>query len=188
MRDPAEHERMTAFCRREHPRLVGALTLQTGDRGAAEELAQETLIRACQHWPKVSQMAAPRAWLHKVALNQARSWGRRRAAERRARARHDARPVEHRDTTESADRLAVRAALRDLPERQRMAVVLRYYADLPAAEVASVMGCSEGTVRALTHQAITRLRGSSGLLDDDPLRGLAAADRTPHEEGITDAR
>jgi RNA polymerase sigma-70 factor (sigma-E family) len=164
--DTDEHAEMAAFCRREHPRLVGALTLQTGDRAVAEELAQETLIRACQHWRKVTEMAAPRAWLHTVALNQARSWGRRRSAERRARARHDARPVEVRDTTDTSDRLAVRAAVTALPARQRTALVLRYYADLPAAEVAAVMGCAEGTVRALTHQAITALRRCGGLLEE----------------------
>jgi RNA polymerase sigma-70 factor (sigma-E family) len=181
--DPQEHERMTAFCRAEHPRLVGALTLQTGDRAVAEELAQEALIRLCQHWPRVSRLAAPRAWVHKVALNQARSWGRRRSAERRARARHDARPVEVADATDGADRLAVRAALRELPDRQRTAVVLRYYADLTAAQTAEVMGCSEGTVRALTHQALTRLRTRGGLLED----AIAPTALRSGEE-ITDAR
>lgn len=166
MADTEAHEAMTVFCRAEHARLVGALTLQVGDRAVAEELAQETLIRACQHWERVSQMASPRAWLHRVARNLARSWWRRRGAERRARARHDARPVDQRDSTDGSDRLAMRAAVRALPDRQRTALVLRYYADLPGAEVADLMGCAEATVRALTYQAIAHLRRHGGLLEE----------------------
>jgi RNA polymerase sigma-70 factor (sigma-E family) len=164
----ADNEAMTAFCRAEHARLVGALTLYTGDRQVSEELAQEALVRAFQHWERVSALACPRAWLHKVAFNLARSWFRRRQAEHRARARYDARPVEKRDTTDGADRLAVRAAVRRLPDRQRLALVLRYYADLPAHHVAAHMGCSEGTVRALTYQAINALRRTGGLLEELP--------------------
>lgn len=156
---------MTAFCRAEHPRLVGALMLQTGDRGVAEDLAQEVLIKVCQHWEKVSAMASPRGWLHTVAANQARSW---------VTAPWSAAPVcamapgrwRGGDGTEGADRVAVRAAVRALPLRQRTALVLRYYADLPAAQVAVSMGCSEGTVRALTYQAIATLRRSGGLLEE----------------------
>lgn len=45
-----------------------------------------------------------------------------------------------------------------LPERQRAAIVLRYFVDLPVSEVADVMGIKEGTVKALTHQAVGNLR------------------------------
>lgn len=155
---------MVAFCRREHPRIVGVLSFSLGDRWVAEELAQETIIRVCQNWPKVRDMAAPQAWTHKVALNLSNSWLRRRVAERKATAKlasHAVTAVAH----TAADAIAVRDAIAALPERQRTAVVLRYYADLPAAEVASVMGCQEGTVRALTYQAIGALREHSGLLD-----------------------
>lgn len=166
MTDIAAHEAMTAFCRGEHARLVGALTLQVGDRGVAEELAQESLIRACQHWERVSQMASPRAWLHQVARNLACSWWRRRGAERRARARHEARSVGRGDSVEASDRLAVQAAVSALPKRQRTAVVLRYYCDLSGADVAALMGCAESTVRALTYQAIANLRRHGGLLEE----------------------
>ena len=50
------------------------------------------------------------------------------------------------------------AALNQLGERQRAAVVLRYFADLPLAEIAAVMGCATGTVKATLHQALDRLR------------------------------
>ena len=99
-----------------------------------------------------------------MALNLARSTLRRTAAERRARQRHGA-PLAA-GPADDADRLAVRAAVRALPDRQRTALVLRYYADLPAAEVAALMGCTDGTVRALTHQAIVSLRRTGGLLEE----------------------
>lgn len=155
---------MVAFCRREHPRIVGVLAFSLGDPWVAEELAQETIIRVCQNWPKVRDMAAPQAWVHRVALNLANSWLRRRVAERRATAKLQARPALPSDA-DGTDTIAVRAAIASLPERQRTALVLRYYADLPAADVARVMGCQESTVRALTYQAIRGLRDHAGLLD-----------------------
>lgn len=152
-----DDEAMVAFCRTQHTRLVGVLAYSVGDRFVAEELAQETLIRVCQHWPKVRDMAAPEAWAHRVAQNLATSWVRRRIAERRATRRVQAHPVPQ-VVEATHDVVAVRSEIEQLPLRQRTALVLRYYADLPAAQVGVVMGCTEGTVRALTHQAITSLR------------------------------
>lgn len=56
------------------------------------------------------------------------------------------------------DVLMVRAAVAALPPRQRTAVVLRHLADLPVREVAGVLGCAEGTVKALTSQGLTAMR------------------------------
>lgn len=145
------------FCRDEHPRLVRWLTVHVGDQAVAEELAQDTVARVCEHWVRVSQMANRRAWLNRVALNLATSWFRRRAAERRARSRHGP-DVTAAPPVDAASAVAVRQAIRRLPERQRTALVLRHVVDLPVAEVADVMGCAAGTVKALTHQAITTLR------------------------------
>lgn len=160
----SDNDEMVAFCRGVHPRLVGVLAFTVGDRWVAEELAQETVIRVCQQWPKVRDMAVPHAWVHRVALNLANSWLRRRIAERKATAKLQSRPPSP-TAVDNADVLAVRAAVGQLPDRQRTALVLRYFADLPAAEAASVMGCKESTVRALTYQAIGALRDHAGLLD-----------------------
>jgi RNA polymerase sigma factor (sigma-70 family) len=59
-----------------------------------------------------------------------------------------------------ADRLALLAALADLPPRSRAAVVLHYYADLPIAEVAAAMGTSQNTVKTQLRTALGRLRAS----------------------------
>lgn len=154
---------LTAFCAAEHPRLVGLLTLYVGDQPTAEELAQDAFARLCEHWPRVSAMSNRRAWLNRVALNLANSWFRRRSAERRARARHG--PENGVDVPAHADAIAVRGAVAGLPRRQRMALVLRYFEDLPVAEVAVQMGCAQGTVKALTHKAIVALRERAGLFE-----------------------
>lgn len=162
-----EDQELAAFCRGEHAGLVGLLALYTGDRAVAEELAQEALIRACEHWGRVRGMDNRRAWLTRVAINLANSWFRRRFAERRAHARHGApSTVAHDD---AADVIAVRAAVAALPRRQRTALVLRYFADLPAAEVAAQMGCAEPTVRSLTNRAISSLRVHAGLFEHQEL-------------------
>lgn len=151
--DPA----LADLCRTEHARLVGLLALQLGDRAVAEDLAQESLIRLHQHWPRVRTMASPTGWLYGVALNLSRSWWRRRFAERRALARTGTTP-DAAVAAEPADVLAVRAAVAGLPRRQREALVLRYYGGLSVAEVARQMRCAEGTVKSLTSQAVDGLR------------------------------
>lgn len=146
------------FCEAEYARLVGILTLYTSDRELAADLAHEALARACQHWRRVRHMDAPRGWLYRVALNLANSAFARRRTQRRAEV--DAAILSPPDSRliDQADVVALREALGDLAPRQRAAVVLRYYADLPVADVASLMRCRPGTVRALTHQALERLR------------------------------
>ena len=157
---------LEAFCRREHPRLAGTLTLYTGDADLAAELAQEALARVCVHWERVSLMAAPGAWAHRVAINLANSAFSRRAAGRRARERHEAQR-DDRARTDAAELLAVRDAVRGLPQRQRTALILRYFADLSVADTATAMGCAPGTVKALTSQGIAGLR-RAGLADLEP--------------------
>ena len=149
-----------AFCQAEHPRLLAALTLYTGDRDLAAELAQEALARAHRNWPAVSQMESPGGWAHRVAVNLANSALRRRRYERAAAARAAARlPVGRVDRPPSGEGAAeVRAALARLPRRQREALLLRFLLDLSVEETAQRMGCAAGTVRALTAQGVGRLR------------------------------
>ena len=143
------------LCRRVHPRLVKSLALFCGDESAAEELAQEALIRAWDRWPSVSQMSSPEGWVFRVAFNLATSRARRRAVEARALAAAAAAgPPGAPDVDEA---IVVRGAVAALPPRERAAIVLRYFADLPVKEVAAVMGCQPGTVKSLTSHAMTHL-------------------------------
>lgn len=151
-------------CARLRPQLVGALTLHTGDRAVAEELAQETLVRLWQRWPRVRQFDSPPAWAHRVAVNLAASWWRRWRAERRAHRRLG--PERGPDPSTGADDvMALRAAIAALPRRQREALVLRHYLQLPTDEAAHVMQCARATVRALCRQGLACLR-QQGLVGD----------------------
>jgi RNA polymerase sigma-70 factor (ECF subfamily) len=152
---------LVSFVEIMHPRLVGGLSLYCGDSAMAEELAQETLVRVWERWPKVSTMSSPAGWAWTVALNLARSRYRRRAAERRALDR--LRPADQQRDPDAADALAVRQLVAALPDRQRRALVLRYFADLSVRDAAASMGCAEGTVKALTSQAIATLRREIGV-------------------------
>ena len=153
-----------AFCAEEHPRLVGALSLYCGDRLLAEELAQDALAKACRDWRKVHRMGAPGAWTHRVAMNLANSYFRRAAAGARARRRLEREQGVSGDSgLDSAAALDIRSAVASLPRRQRTALILRYYLDLPVRDVAAAMDCPEGTVKTLTRKAIESLRQSPSL-------------------------
>lgn len=146
------------FCGEAYPRLVAALTHHCGDRELAEDSAQEALVRACRRWARVRKLDSPVGWCFHVGTNVTRSWLRRRQAEQRARARLGTDPAAGDDPGDAADRLAVRQALGGLNDRQREAVVLRYFLGLSAGEVAAVTGSTAGAVRVLTHRAVASLR------------------------------
>lgn len=151
---------MEEFCRRVSPRLVGSLLLLCGQRQVAEDMAQEALARAWERWSAVSLMESPEGWVFRVAFNLASSHQRRAMAERRATARlADAVAPSDLDSDVA---VALRQALIALPDRQRQAVVLRYYAQLSVVETADAMDCAAGTVKALTSQAVAALRRGMG--------------------------
>lgn len=158
-RDLADFDR---FCHAHFPRLVGLLSHYCGDRHVAEELAQEALARTFKDWKRVARMAGPEKWLTTVALNLARSHFRRAAVERRFLRRE--RREDHHDL-DAADKVSVRATIAQLPSRQKTALLLRYYADLPITEIAELMQCAEGTVKTLLHRAVQRLGGQLRVSD-----------------------
>ncbi len=103
------------------------------------------------HWDTVRGLPSPRAWAYRVAFNLGNSLFRRKLAEHRAHPyRRRAAPAR----TDRADVLDVRAAVTALPVGQRSALILRYYADLSVAEAAQALGCSPGTVKSQTHEAL----------------------------------
>lgn len=134
----------------------------TGDRGVAEELAQEAYVKAWSHWRKVSTYEQPGAWVRQVATRLSVSrWRRTRvAATWLARTRPEP-PVEPHDETTAA---LVRA-LQQIPEAQRRAVVLHHLADLPVDEVARIEHSPVGTIKARLSRGRTAL---ALLLADEP--------------------
>jgi RNA polymerase sigma-70 factor (ECF subfamily) len=138
-------------------------------------------VRLLDRWGQVQELRSPAAWAHRVAINLANSRFRRLRAERRARQRLEGHAVREHSAgmhgsadmhgVDMAAHIAVREAVSRLPKRQRTALVLRYYADLPVDEVAALMQCAPGTVKSLTHHAIGALR-QAGLVDrDDEVHG-----------------
>lgn len=148
---------LESFCVTHYSGLVKMLFLYCGDRELARDVAQETLGKATANWRKVRNLDVPEAWLHRVAINLVNSHFRRKKAESRANEKisgRASRTPEH----DSADALAVRAALGALSERQRLAILYRYFLDYSVQQAAEAMGCNEGTVKKLTRRAIEAMR------------------------------
>lgn len=126
-----------------------------GDASAAEDCAAEALARAFARWSHVKSLTYRDAWVLRVATNLAIDIARRRAPALE--------PPGHIDIEDmTATRLALAAALRALPDRQRHAVVLRYLNDYSEAQVAEALGISAGTVKTHLKRGLEALRGRLG--------------------------
>jgi RNA polymerase sigma factor (sigma-70 family) len=123
-----------------HRRVRAALTVAVGERDLAFDAADEAFARAFLQWARVSTMASPRAWVFRVGLNVAHRRARRRSLERALLRRNE--PV----TELPAPAAELWALVAELPERQRLAVVLRHIGDLSEDQVATAMGIQRGTV------------------------------------------
>ena len=146
-----------AFFRAHYDGVVRALTVATSERGRAEDAAQEAFARALRRWSRVGPMDRPATWVYVVAVNVLRRSFRvdDRAAEPSPAPRPPATP-DHAVAVATA--VTLEAAVRLLPARQRMVVVLRYLADLGTDDVARALGCAPGTVKSTLHAALARLR------------------------------
>lgn len=149
------------FCNAEWPRLVRSLSALCGDRGVAEDLAQEAMTRVAERWRDVRDLESPGGWLHRVGINLAISHLRRRRAEQRAYARATMSDVARDGDLASA--IALRDALGTLDPRARSAVTLRYVAGLSADETGIALAMTPGAVRVLTHRALADLRRALGI-------------------------
>ena len=141
--------------------LLGQLYGLTGDWAEAGDCLQEAYARAWQRWSSVSRHEAPAAWVRVTAFRLARSRWRRTQQGLALYRRHG---VPDDLPGPSPDAVAVAAALRQLPENQRSALVLHHLADLSVAEVAHELDVPEGTVKARLSRGRAAL---AELLRDD---------------------
>jgi RNA polymerase sigma-70 factor (ECF subfamily) len=127
-------------------RITGQLAVMIGDRDEAQECVQEAFVRAWSRREALARADHPDAWVRTTAYRLAVSrWRRLRLSRRPA-----DRALSPATQTEGADesRVALLAALRRLPEKQRQALVLHHLCDLPVEAVAREVGAPEGTVKA----------------------------------------
>lgn len=127
--------------------LVRTSYLIVGNQSVAEEVTQEAFMAAAEHFEGVEK---PVAYLRTAVANRSRSWIRRQVTERT-----------HRPAPPDPARLEADEmwdALGRLDERRRTAVVLRFYEQLPDAEIAEILECEPATVRTLIHRALADLR------------------------------
>jgi RNA polymerase sigma-70 factor (sigma-E family) len=137
-------------------RFAGVLTT---DRGLAEDVVQEVLIRASKRWDQLDRLDHPELYVKKMIVNEYLSWRRRSW---RLLPRGSADEVDDRVSPDHAgqhaEREALLAELRKLPRRQRAVLVLRYYQGLSDIEIADLLGCTPGTVRGYASRALAALR------------------------------
>ena len=140
------------------PALLRTAMLLTGDRHDAEDLVQSALLRVARHWSRARDN--PEAYCRRVLVNLAydRSRYRKRRPEQLGPPPDRAAPDHRGELSDERDDLL--RLLRQLPNRQRATVVLRYWEDLSVAETAQILGCTEGTVKSATSKALAHLRGA----------------------------
>ena len=131
--------------------MVHLATLLVGSAAVAQELVQDAFVSVTKRWDHLDR---PGAYLRTSVVNKCTSALRRRAVENRYRAF----VPDESDYGIPEQLIELRSALACLSNRQRMVVVLRYFADLPDAEVAETLGVKPATVRSLAHRAMAVLR------------------------------
>lgn len=158
------------FVAGQHAALSRAAFLLTGERDAAQDLVQETLIRVLVQWRRVARADVPEAYARRILLNTFLG-GRRRAWHReQPQALLPDRPGEAGDYAAVDELDTLRRALLSLPPRQRAAVVLRHYEDRSEAQTAELLGCSVGNVKALTSRGLVALRLALGSPEETTTR------------------
>jgi RNA polymerase sigma-70 factor (sigma-E family) len=139
-----------------------------GDAHRADDLVQQTITVLFVRWPKIRTVAHLDRYVRSMLVNtfideRRLAWAKVRLFRQSP---EQAAPVDH----GVEERTVVRAALAEVPRRQQAVLVLRFIYDLPVAEVAEILGCSEGTVKSQTSHGLTTLRR---LLGERPSLAMA---------------
>jgi RNA polymerase sigma-70 factor (sigma-E family) len=143
------------------PSLRRTAYLVLGDGDRADDAVQDALTVLYRRWGRLTEVASLDAYVHTMVVRACLAYRRRSWSRVLLRGEPPDSAVES-GTGRVDDRLVVREALGQLPVRQRIVVILRYLCDLPVADVAQVLGCSEGTVKSRTHHGLRALRAVLG--------------------------
>jgi RNA polymerase sigma-70 factor (sigma-E family) len=183
--DAAAREEFRDYVVRATPSLLRIGYLMTGNCSDAEDLVQTALAKTYLAWPRIRDRESVDGYVRRVMLNTRTSWWRKSrhltttSFEDRA-----VEPREPRDAPGDVDlHDALWTSLGSLSQRQRAAVVLRYYEDLTEPETAAVLGVSVGTVKSTVSRALCKLRDDAGLRDDP--RAALPPDLTTELHGAT---
>jgi len=138
--------------------LVRLAVVMTGDQGSAEDIVQDAFLGLYRRWDSLTDLPYPLAYLRASVLNGCRTALRRRSRADRAHYLSEV-PSESAEARAllSEEQRAVARAIRDLPGRQREALVLRYYLNLSEADTAEAMRVSCGAVKSATSRALAAL-------------------------------
>jgi RNA polymerase sigma-70 factor (sigma-E family) len=177
----AEFERFVAS---HGERLLRTAYLITWDLAEAEDLVQECLLRVARRWPRVRAMSRPEAYARRILVNLALDGAKLRTRLKSELEEQRGPSLESPLQARSLDGLAeldnrseLLDALGALPGRQRLVLVLRYFADLSEAQTAEALDCSLGTVKSTTSRGLARLREAMA-----PAAASQDSDRPPPAE------
>jgi len=159
------------FVRANTAALLRTGYLLTGNASAAEELVQDTLVRLYGKWDKVQAADQPLAYVRRSLTNAFINERRKASAHELRFDLLPDRPDEHDRTSSIADRDELWPLLQALPPRQRAALVLRYFHDLPDDQIAVALDCRGGTVRSLISRGLATMRQAA---DGAPAAGRPA--------------
>jgi RNA polymerase sigma-70 factor (ECF subfamily) len=155
---PAGAEIFESFFAKNYEPVLRAVYLVTGDRGEAEDLAQESFVKAYERWDRIRKMDNPSGYVYRMAFNAYRSRLRRLGVA----ARRSVSPMEPDPISESDDRDAIRRALATLPDPEREVIVLIEWLGMTSEEAGTVLGVSPGAVRV----RLTRAKQAFRLMNE----------------------
>jgi RNA polymerase sigma-70 factor (sigma-E family) len=154
--------RLAELYRRHAPDAARLAYLITGDRALAEDLVHEAFVRLAGRFADLRDPDAFEWYLRRTVVNLANSYFRHRKVERAYLERQGREVAEAGVAPDVGERDEMWRRLQSLSERQRTAIVLRFYEDLTEPQIADVMGCPVGTVKSLVSRGLARLRGELG--------------------------